>query len=270
MPQVDIDTLVSICSGGSDRKIACEPQQEVAAAGDQTLDDGDEEEKPDQTPPDFPPESFWLSKDAEFDWFDRNAFYERKDSGKGNRDSNSTNLNPNLTSNNVNSSSQRFSKNLKSKAKIIGLPKTQKTSYVDSTNKRRYCKKPANTRLFPKRSESVGTNSNKPMAEPSSPKVSCIGRVRSKRGRKKRSDKKKVEIVERSRAGICSRFMAIFRSRRRTVAPPLEEPPRVSVTVRERRSSVRSESEAGEPPGLGGMMKFASGRRSASSWVADD
>ncbi|KAA8518571.1 hypothetical protein F0562_016045 [Nyssa sinensis] len=237
MPQVDLATLVSVRGGGgSGRKIACEPM----ADGDQPIET---QELPD-VPPDFPPESFWLSKDAEFDWFDRNAVFERKESTKGN--SNSTNLNPNL-----NSSSQRFASNLKSKASIIGLPKTQKTSYVDA--KRKNCK-PPNIRLFPKRPESVG-KSTVPVTEPSSPKVSCMGRVRSKRGRRRG-------------------FMAIFRSGRRekpTVErkePPAESPPRKSVTVRAREFPAGAEQSA-EAAGLGGMMRFASGRRSAS-WSADD
>ncbi|MCD7452657.1 hypothetical protein HAX54_017717 [Datura stramonium] len=46
-----------------------------------------------ELPTDFPPESFWLSKDAEFDWFDRNAFLDRKQSTKG-IGPNTTNLNP--------------------------------------------------------------------------------------------------------------------------------------------------------------------------------
>lgn len=260
MPQVDLDTLVSICSGGGDCKIACEPLP-AHAAGEQPLDDSDddEEKKPDlPQPTDSPPESFWLSRDAEFDWFDRNAFYERKDSGKG---SNSANLNPNLNPHPNNSSSQRFSKNLKAKAKIIGLPKTQKASYVDA-NRRNCKKKPANARFF--------NSNNKALVEPSSPKVSCMGRVRSKRGRKKvrSDDKKAVEKssrgVERSRTGLYGRFMAIFRSKRRTGPPPPveESAPRRSVEV---RSSFR-----GEPPGLGGMTRFASGRRSASSWAGDE
>ncbi|XP_059646680.1 uncharacterized protein LOC132293281 [Cornus florida] len=266
MPQVDLETIVSVCGGGNDRKIACE-----------TLADGDNlPENPDLTevPPDFPPESFWLSKDAEYDWFDRNAFYERKESTKGN--SNSSNQNPNS-----NSSSQRFSLNLKSKASIIGLPKTQKASYVDT--KRRTCK-PANIRLFPKRSESVG-KSTVPVTEPSSPKVSCMGRVRSKRGRRKQAsqpaktviittDKEKTDGGRR-KTGLYSRFMSVFRSTRRSkrsverIEPPVDSPPRKSVTIKVREMPLSAE-KVGEPPGLGGMTRFASGRRSTSSWGTDD
>ncbi|KAI3471928.1 hypothetical protein Pfo_028616 [Paulownia fortunei] len=283
MPQVDLETLVTACAGGSnDRKIACE-----TLADDDPLKNDvipDEDDAP-EVPPDFPPESFWLSKDAEYDWFDRNAFYERKDSTKGN--SNSTNLNPHINPSS-NSNSQRFSVNLKSKASIIGLPKTQKTTFVDT--KRRTCKT-ANIRLFPKRSESVG-KSTAPVAEPGSPKVSCMGRVRSKRGRRrsnslKRSEKpveKSSNRGEKQKTGFYSKVMSMFRSKkgpkkpsrsgsRKVVEvlmeePVVVEPQRKSVSVKVREIPVSAEPVA-EPPGLGAMNRFTSGRRSGS-WTSED
>ncbi|KAL5545831.1 hypothetical protein UlMin_005518 [Ulmus minor] len=285
MPQVDLETLVSACAGGSvDRKIACE-----TLAGEKPPEDDTDEAEP-ELPADFPPESFWLSKDAEFDWFDRNAFYERKDSTKGN--SNSTNLNPNLIPGS-NSNSQRFSKNLKSKAAIIGLPKPQKACFVDAKN-RKHCKA-GNTRLFPKRSGSVG-KSDAPMIEPSSPKVSCMGRVRSKRDRKRRSKKSRsirasepvremVKPVERRKTGFFSSFRAIFgrsgsheKRRPDTKTRPEEgsvSPPRDSFSRRGRpftaieidapsMDSLPRRSMESEPPGLGSMQRFASGRRSGA------
>ncbi|KAL0338642.1 UNVERIFIED_CONTAM: hypothetical protein Sangu_1386300 [Sesamum angustifolium] len=282
MPQVDLETLVTACAGGgNDRKIACE-----------TLADDDPREIPDEgeapeVPPDFPPESFWLSKDAEYDWFDRNAFYERKESTKGN--SNSTNLNPHVNPTS-NSNSQRLAVNLKSKASIIGLPKTQKTTFVDT--KRRTCK-PPNIRLFPKRPETVG-KSTVPVAEPGSPKVSCMGRVRSKRGRRRSNSVKRREkpALEKSssrsakqKTGFCAKVMSMFRSKKgqkkpsrsgsRKVAedqimeePVVVEPQRKSVSMRPRGIPVSAEPGA-EPPGLGGMKRFASGRRSGS-WASED
>ncbi|KAL2508102.1 uncharacterized protein Fot_31749 [Forsythia ovata] len=125
---------------------------------------GHNEDNPENST-DISPESFWVSKDVIYDWIDRNTFYERKESNKGN--SNSANLNSNINPGS-NSNSQRYSVNLNSKASIIGLPKTQKTTYVDS--RRRNCK-PINIRLFPKRSKSVGKTTIS-MTEPSSPKFS--------------------------------------------------------------------------------------------------
>ncbi|PON83081.1 hypothetical protein TorRG33x02_210550 [Trema orientale] len=297
MPQVDLETLVSACAGGGgsmDRKIACE----TLADAEKPPGYGNADEEP-EVPPDFPPESFWLSKDAEFDWFDRNAFYERKESQKGN--SNSTNLNPNLNpggGSNSNSNSQRFSMNLKSKAAIIGLPKPQKTNFVDAKH-RKNCRL-GNTRLFPKRSGSSG-KSDGPMIEPSSPKVSCMGRVRSKRDRKRRWRKsrqrsqrsstepvsvtvEKVTPAERRKTGFFASFRAIFRTGCREksggtsvsgrVALRTESPPRDSVSARSRDFSgvdIDAPSRRSveiEPPGLGGLHRFASGRRSGS-WVGE-
>ncbi|XP_022851322.1 uncharacterized protein LOC111373083 [Olea europaea var. sylvestris] len=235
MPQVDLD-----------RKIVCE-----------TLADEDlpkNEEIPDSAgsvhvppAPDYPPESFWLSKDAEYDWLDRNAFYECKESTRGN--SNSTNLNPSIIPNS-NSNSQRVPVNFKSKVSIIGLPKTQKTSYVDS--KRRCCK-PTNIRLFPKRSESVVKRADS-VAEPSSPKVSCMGRVRSKSGRR-RSNSLKMNAEktrarrEKQKIGFYSKLMSVIfcmkvhsnpvrSGSRRVVVEEAVEPQRKSVSVKLREIPV--------------------------------
>ncbi|XP_073146600.1 uncharacterized protein [Henckelia pumila] len=272
MPQVD---LVGACAGGgNDRKVVCE-----------TLADDDSPENefiPDEEDTDFPPESFWLSKDAEYDWFDRNAFLERRDSTKGN--ANSASLNPNS-----NHSSQRFSFTLKSKASIIGLPKTQKNTFVDSS--RRTCRS-ANVRLFPKRSTSAG-KSTVAIIEPGSPKVSCIGRVRSKRGRRRSSSSKPPEKSKTSRekpvekpktggekkktkknkkGGFYSKLMSVFRSKKAAKIPDqsgsrkiVEEKPE-AVEAQWRSLSLKA---ASEPPSLGGMTRFASGRRSGS-WAAED
>ncbi|KAL9153515.1 hypothetical protein ABFS82_10G054400 [Erythranthe guttata] len=282
MTQVDLETLV--CAGvGNDRRVACEtladddpPENKVIVGG--------EDEDATEVPPDFPPESFWLSKDSEYDWFDRNAFnYERKESTKGN--SNSTNTNPSSNSN-----SQRFSVNLKSKASIIGLPKTQKNTFNDS--KRRTCK-PPNIRLFPpKRTDSVGKSAT-PVAEPGSPKVSCMGRVRSKRCRRRSNSVKRSENPvekssgggEKKKTGFCSKVMSMFRSKkshrknsrsgsRKVMEVVMEEavvvePLRKSVSVKVREIFPVSDEPAAEPPGLGGMKRFVSGRRSGS-WTSDD
>ncbi|EEF33671.1 uncharacterized protein LOC8267174 [Ricinus communis] len=288
MPQVDLETLVSACAGVScDNKIACET---LAATTTITIIESNhnnvnnDETDPPEIPPDFPPESFWLSKDAEHDWFDRNAFIERKDSTKGN--SHSTNLNPNI---NPNSNSQRFS-NLKSKPSIIGLPKPQKSCFVDA---RRHCK-PANTRLFPKRSGSV-SKSDSSLIEPSSPKVSCMGRVRSKKDRNRRlknqqqsgrsneTGGKRERPERKQRSGFFASFRAIFRatkkgkdssqkgkdasqeSSKKTTVKTSDI--RDRLPMRERGASPIEPATGGiEPVGLGGMKRFASGRKS-ESWI---
>ncbi|XP_056171616.1 uncharacterized protein LOC130139200 [Syzygium oleosum] len=309
MPQVDLETLVSACAGGScDRKITCEtiagpgnPEAAAAAAAAAAADEEDQGHRSDrlEVPPDFPPESFWLSKDAEFDWFDRNVFYERKESTKAS--SNSGNLNPSSNSN-----SQRFSLNRKSKASIIGLPKPQKSCFVDAKNR-----KAANTRLFPKRNGSSAGKSNPPLIEPSSPKVSCMGRVRSKKDRNRRLRNRnrsvepaaaKAKPAGKKRTGLFASFRSMFhrggKSRagsfeRGAAAPiPEESPPRrssarsVTSDIRDRlpareadalspehlpRRSAAAAADGDAPGlglGLGGMRRFASGRRS-DAWAND-
>ncbi|KAJ8754751.1 hypothetical protein K2173_012140 [Erythroxylum novogranatense] len=270
MPQVDLETLVSVCGGSG--KIACETLATTAINGDQ--------------PSEVPPDSFWLSKDAELDWLDRNAFLDRRDSTKAS--SISTNLNPNIHSNANPSNSQRFS-NLKTKASIFGLPKPQKSCFVEAKN-RRNCRTGA--RLFPKRSGSSG-KSDSSMVEPSSPKVSCIGRVRSKRDRnrrlknRQRSGKKKEKTESAKKTGgLFASFKSIFRSspkksekdklQRQASSKKLAKfrthdiRDRLPVGDRDlppRRSAGDVESAFGGPAGLGGMQRFASGRKS-ESWAS--
>nr|XP_043636728.1 uncharacterized protein LOC122607761 [Erigeron canadensis] len=238
-----------------------------------------------ELPSDFPPESFWLSKDAEFDWFDRNAFLERKESTKGNSNSSSMNLNPSInpgSSHSTPSSQRYYAVNSKSKAAIIGLPKTQKTTYVDC--KRRLCNKQVNLRLFPTRSNSVGNSRRTTVlvTEPSSPKVSCIGRVRSKRCKKNLAEKT-IEPAKNAskRSGLMARFKSLFRSKgqqcRKSSKPgeKVKEPVE-SLMPGSRRICVSVKpvmSEPGTPTapaGLGGMIRFASGRRSWGSSDCED
>ncbi|XVF07662.1 hypothetical protein REPUB_Repub06bG0159000 [Reevesia pubescens] len=278
MLQGNLETLVSACAGGScDNKIVCETLATTEGDTDDHLHTADKLGE-DELPQDFPPESFWLSKDAEFDWFDRNAFYERKESHKGNSVSNSTNLNPNLNSN---TNSQRFSSR-KFKASIIGLPKPQNSCFVETTNRKNA--KPGNTRLFPKRFGSV--KSDPPVVDPSSPKVSCMGRVGSKRDRNRRlkNNRQKSTEVEtvkekttRKSSSFFSSFRAIFRcngkAREEHALPVAPSPPRNS-DIRSRLPSddhdaisieaaeIADSEQVVEPVGLGGMKRFASGRRS--------
>uniref|UniRef100_A0A5B6YS01 Uncharacterized protein n=1 Tax=Davidia involucrata TaxID=16924 RepID=A0A5B6YS01_DAVIN len=154
--------------------------------GQQSFSDDEADSDPPQTPPDLPPDSFWVPKEYELDWFDRNAFIERKGSTKGVNFSGNLNFTPNRNS--------YSSLNSKAKASIIGLPKSQKSCFADG-NLRRNCK-PGNVQLFRSRSEPDG-KSVVQVSEPGSPRVSCMGRVRSKKGGGKRT-------------GIWARFKAVF------------------------------------------------------------
>ncbi|KAK9156762.1 hypothetical protein Scep_003336 [Stephania cephalantha] len=272
MPQVDLETLVC----GGDRKIACE----TAAA-----------ERPEDLP-DYAAESFYVAKEDEFDWFDRNAVFERKESTKGNSNGVST-YNPNSTpSLSSVSNSQRFPTNYKSKASLIGFPKAQNTSYADC-KQRRHCRA-SNPTFFPKRSRSTG-KSALPLTEPTSPKVSCIGRVRSKRQRSRRQRSLRqaeppihppphppqpTQSVGKSEkhGGFWTSFKAVLRFGRRRKTPrggggddsAESSPQRMSVKSEKVHSRIAVSEPDGEPPGLGAMKRFASGRRSECSWGEGD
>lgn len=288
MPQGDLQTFFTGDIVTDDRKAAGHDDQATLSDDGERLPLEEETEEADrpEVPPDFPPESFWLSKDAEFDWFDRNAFFERKESTKAS--SNSMNLNPNLHPQS-NSNSQRFSTNLKSKASMIGLPKPQKTSYVDAKNRRNG--KSGNIRLFPKRSGSGG-KSVSTMIEPSSPMVSCMGKVKSKKDRnRQKTHHHSTELataeeksLEKQSKGFFACFRTIFRSggRRQPVVEPTasltNSPPEQGVRARDLTPSATnppptashpSKTDETDPPSLGGLQRFASGRRS-SSWSVSE
>ncbi|KAJ6425566.1 hypothetical protein OIU84_026191 [Salix udensis] len=283
MPQVDLETLVSACAGvACDRKIACE----TLAATTSTNNNHSQPPPPDspdvaEVPPGFPPpESFWLSKDAELDWFSTNAYYERKDSTKGN--SNSANLNPNLipNPNHSSSNSQRFS-SLHAKASIIGLPKTQ---YAVDTKKRRNCKSmETHDCFFPKRVRSKKDRHRSLRKKQQQEQLSSksIGKKESSR-----KDKKK-------RKGFFASLKTIFRckSNIKDISQRTDNDTsyggsvsesytfKKSSDIRDRlpasdrdaphRRSFGMEPVAAEPVGgLGGMTMFASGRRS-ESWSAE-
>lgn len=293
MTQVDLESLVSTNSGGTnDRKIVCETLAKAAAGVKPEKHDIPDDEN------ELPPESFCLSKDAELDWFDRNAFLERKESAKGNS-SHAMNVTPTMHTN-LNSSSQRIPLTLKTKTTFFGLPKS---SSVDCT--RKTCK-PVNIRFFPtKRSESALKAVSQP--EPVSPKVSCMGRVRSKKGRRRScqppATKCEVSTLERSKSrgaakrktGFYSRVLSMLGFGRSNIKPVMastermhdfrpEEPvqPRKSNALKvpvsiepvpPRKSNAVKVPMSVEPvsdaTGLGGMMRFTSGRRS-ESWAADE
>ncbi|KAF9598734.1 hypothetical protein IFM89_031402 [Coptis chinensis] len=228
----------------------------------------------DQETPYFPPESYCVSKEDEYDWYDRNAVYERKGSTKGNSSNNS-----NPTSSTSNSFSKRYSINLKSKASIIGLPKPQKTCYLD----RKSCnnKHPSNVRFFPKQ-RSRSANNNVPLTEPSSPKVSCIGRVRSKRDRSRRvrlhhrtkENNSTIPPLKRNnnkekKLGLWRSFkdaLHLGRGRQTAAVDDQETVVKPLTVVKSEKCNVYVDESVtmSESTGLGGMKRFVSGRRSDS------
>ncbi|KAK4801369.1 hypothetical protein SAY86_021856 [Trapa natans] len=261
------------------------PEEDPIRAGDgdasnEKITSGPEEDY--RTDPDFPPESFLVSKDAELDWYDKNAVYERKESAKGISGTNPTNT-P-AVSHRLPASSNMKSK----KASIIGLPKTQKHG-MDPKSLR--SSKAGNWHLFPQK---TGLARDDPsVKEPSSPKVSCMGKV----GPKKDPDRRGNESSQRDvvpekgrKSGFFTGIGALFRSScREGRAISAHSPVAVQSSAPGRKNSVavtssdvrkrlppagdRSDDSAprrrsavdSEPTGLAGMVRFSSGRR-PNSW----
>ncbi|XP_074341266.1 uncharacterized protein LOC141678780 [Apium graveolens] len=119
-----------------------------------------------------PPDSFWVAEDEELDWFNHNAFMQRKGSLKV------------ILSRKLDHSSQRsVSLNHKPKTSIIGLPKHAKTGGDGRQNQR-----VGNNGKLMFRSRSVpGENRVGHGSEPGSPHVSCMGKVRSRRNKNGKS-----------------------------------------------------------------------------------
>lgn len=148
MPQGNLETLESACADGfCNNKIVCKTLVAIEDDSDDHLHSVEKLDGED-IPSNFPPESFWLSKDPKLDWFDCKALFERKESNKRNSAPNSTNRNSGLNSN---SNSQCFVRN--SKASIIELQKPQKSCFVEAKNMKN--SNPENTNFFPKRFVSI-------------------------------------------------------------------------------------------------------------------
>lgn len=153
---------------------------------------------------DLPPESFWIPKDSEQDWFDENATIQRKTSmklgffGKSNDHHSKSFSHRSLNHHHQNPKS----------SSLFALPKSHKTSSTDLSL--RQGKQPR--RLFRSRSE-PGRKGSTNVSEPGSPKVSCTGRVRSKKDRGVRT-------------GFWKKLRTIFkiRSRAKSVANVNVEP----------------------------------------------
>ncbi|KAI3458834.1 hypothetical protein Pfo_015497 [Paulownia fortunei] len=123
---------------------------------------------PPETFSDLPPESFWVPRDDEQDWFDRNAVMQRKTSLK---------LGFNRDFNSFPHRSDGPSNRKLARASVFGFPKAQKSYGADGNLPE---KKPGRL-LFRSRSEPGGKSVTQ-VHEPGSPRVSCTGRVGFKSG----------------------------------------------------------------------------------------
>ncbi|CAN4114418.1 unnamed protein product [Withania somnifera] len=156
---------------------------------------------------DLPPESFWIPKDSEQDWFDENATIQRKTSMKLGFFGKSNDHHSKSFSHRSFASTLNHHQNPKSSS-LIALPKSHKTSSTDASLRQNKVPR----RLFRSRSE-PGRKGATNVSEPGSPKVSCTGRVRSKKNRG-------------ARTGFWKKLRAIFKiqSRAKSVANVNVEP----------------------------------------------
>lgn len=185
------------------------------------LPDNEHVRKSPETFLDLPPESFWIPKDSEQDWFDENATIQRKRSMKlGFFGKSNDHHSKSFTHRTLNHHHQ----NHKSSS-LFALPKSHKTSSADGNLRQNKVPR----RLFRSRSE-PGKKGATNVSEPGSPKVSCTGRVRSKKDRGVRT-------------GFWKKLRAIFkiRPRAKSVANVNVEPAG-SVGVKRLETSSRSKS----------------------------
>ncbi|CAD6258246.1 unnamed protein product [Miscanthus lutarioriparius] len=216
-----------------------------------------------------PAESTRLRIGDEIAWSEISGVYDRDDSLK-------ENTNPKCLLKNHpgpnNGASQRFSGNLKpTAAPIIGL-----SGKLGQGGGRGRHHPPA---MFPKKAK-TGGGGRAPRAavpEPGSPKVSCIGKVLSDRERA-RLGRPPRPRGGNGGGGCCGGFAFLMRrSRSRNSVecvdqsppplPPLPEAARRRETKPKEVEAAAADAAA-PAPGLGGMRRFASGRR-AAEWAAE-
>ncbi|RWW49168.1 hypothetical protein BHE74_00044704 [Ensete ventricosum] len=256
MPQMkDLEALVC----GGDTKVACETQ--IGAPPLPLPDDHD-----------LPPESIVVRVGRGRDPFWAEFNYERDDSTKGSTNPKAQAQQQHAKFNSKHrSNSQRLSGGLQGKPPIIGIPgKIQN----HSGHLGRSVRCPANGRIFPKKPPRPGggggggRKSAVPDEDPGSPKVSCIGKVLSERERDRcrrqrrlspsEEEEDKVGRVESSGCWASLSAVICCGDRERQAG---------SVTGQTTKADSPAKTAA-EPPGIGAMRRFASGRRT-ESWSVD-
>lgn len=120
---------------------------------------------------DLPPDSFWVTKDNEQDWFNRNAMMQRKTSIKLGF------LAGSIRNSKSFSHRSSLSSNLKYRPSLIGLPRTIQSPRLGiAGDVSRLPNHVRRSSLFRSRSEPGGKPPMQ-LSEPGSPRVSCIGKV---------------------------------------------------------------------------------------------
>ncbi|RWW08840.1 hypothetical protein GW17_00027701 [Ensete ventricosum] len=255
----DLEALVC----GGDTKVACETQ--IGAPPLPLPDDHD-----------LPPESIVVRVGRGRDPFWAEFNYERDDSTKGSTNPKAQAQQQHAKFNSKHrSNSQRLSGGLQGKPPIIGIPgKIQN----HSGHLGRSVRCPANGRIFPKKPPRPGggggggRKSAVPDEDPGSPKVSCIGKVLSERERDRcrrqrrlspsEEEEDKVGRIESSGCWASLSAVICCGDRERQAGS-------VTGQTTKADSPAKTAAEpATEPPGMGAMRRFASGRRT-ESWSVD-
>ncbi|KAJ6796802.1 Uncharacterized protein M6B38_220335 [Iris pallida] len=223
--------------------------------------------------PNLPPESVRVPIHSIGGVYERDDSAKESTNPKSNNNNNNPNANAKVATGGSRSASQRGT-NLKAEGPIIGLP--GRIRHVSCSVSRRPPPSSTSSRIFPKKKKAV------PESEPTSPKVSCFGKVSSDREQVERKDKRR---DPNRRPGWWAHLAAFFLScacgggggggggRRRklldddgTEAKSANGKIKSTTPAATRLAAVPAE----EPPvpGLGGMKRFASGRRS-TAWVSE-
>ncbi|WOL17733.1 hypothetical protein Cni_G26526 [Canna indica] len=244
LPQMDADNLLRDGGGGGGSGVA---DRDGKSGSEQPV-----RRQPPQPPeedPDLPPESIQVPIGGDgVDWTYLNAVFERDDSTKGSTNPKCAQANPKSRS-----ISELSSASLRAKPHpVIGLPNSIRAPGFAARSSR----PPQTTtgRIFPKKSARSGGGS---AAEPGSPKVSCFGKVRSDRERKRGKGRGCWPCSLEAVFGRGGRGRAAGEGEGR--AGKIGSPPSAATA---RTAPWQGEQAAG--PGLGGMKRFASGRRAAS------
>lgn len=230
-----------------------------------------------------PPDSTRLRIGDDIAWVDVGGVYDRDDSLKENTNPKCLLKNHNPTAPGQHHGggggghSQRFSGNLKpTAAPIIGL-----SGKLGQGGGRRTHHQQHPPAMFPKKAKTGGGGRNPrpavPEDEPSSPKVSCIGKVLSERERARRRPlQPPSEKPPRPAGGGCCPGFGFLMRRSRSRKSAVESvdwspPPAPPAARRREMKSNAFETEEAAPapaPGLAGVMRFASGRR-AADWARE-
>ncbi|GAA0175682.1 hypothetical protein LIER_41958 [Lithospermum erythrorhizon] len=200
---------------------------------------------------DLPPDSYWVPKEDEKDWFDQNAIISRSSSRKlsftgcPTHHVHQENLTPHRSSLSYNYTS--------SKAPFIGLPVGHQKPYLPSGHHRHHkaVERRTNNPYFLRSRSEPGSKLVLQVTEPASPQVNCLGKVGTK--------KEKVE----KKTGLWQNITTVFKTgfnKSHLISSTTPVSHCDLVINKERTGPVE---EQPQQQSLAGLMRLRSGRRSS-------